>query len=116
VTLTVVLACAAALLALGALAVILGRSAAAARIVYGASLIIAMISLATAATHLLSVAEPFRTTLPLGLPWLGSHFRLDALSAFFLVVVDLGAASASLFALGASTERLQRSAPARFSA
>ncbi len=39
-------------------------------------------------------------TLPLGLPWLGAHFRLDALSAFFLAVVDLGAAAASLYALG----------------
>jgi formate hydrogenlyase subunit 3/multisubunit Na+/H+ antiporter MnhD subunit len=36
----------------------------------------------------------------LGLPWLGAHFRLDALSAFFLAVVNLGAAAASLFALG----------------
>ena len=27
-------------------------------------------------------------TLPLGLPWLGAHFRLDALSAFFLAVVE----------------------------
>ena len=34
------------------------------------------------------------------MPWLGAHFRLDALSAFFLIVVDLGAMSASLFALG----------------
>ena len=34
------------------------------------------------------------------MPWLGAHFRLDALSAFFLVVVDLGALGASLFALG----------------
>ena len=39
-------------------------------------------------------------TLPLGLPWLGAHFRLDALAAFFLVVVNLGGAAASLFALG----------------
>ncbi len=35
-----------------------------------------------------------------GLPWLGAHFRLDALSAFFLVVINLGGAAASLFALG----------------
>src|SRR5206468_9494708 len=35
-----------------------------------------------------------------GLPWLGAHFRLDTLSAFFLAVIDLGAAAASLFALG----------------
>ena len=34
------------------------------------------------------------------MPWLGAHFRFDALSAFFLVVVDLGALGASLFALG----------------
>ena len=39
-------------------------------------------------------------TLPLGLPWIGAHFRLDALAAFFLVVVDLGSAGASLYALG----------------
>jgi len=38
--------------------------------------------------------------LPVGLPWLGAHFRLDALSAFFLLVVNLGAAAASLFGLG----------------
>src|ERR1019366_2979816 len=39
-------------------------------------------------------------TLPLGLPWLGAHFRIDPLAAFFLVVVNLGGAAASLFALG----------------
>ena len=39
-------------------------------------------------------------TLPLGLPWLGAHFRLDRLGAFFLLVVNLGGALASLYALG----------------
>ena len=39
-------------------------------------------------------------TLPLGLPWLGAHFRLDHLSAFFLLVVNLAGALASLYALG----------------
>jgi hydrogenase-4 component B len=39
-------------------------------------------------------------TLPLGLPWLGAHFRLDALAAFFLLVVNLGSAAASLYGLG----------------
>src|SRR5712671_6991036 len=39
-------------------------------------------------------------TLPMGLPWLGAHFRIDALAAFFLLVVNLGGAAASLFALG----------------
>jgi formate hydrogenlyase subunit 3/multisubunit Na+/H+ antiporter MnhD subunit len=38
--------------------------------------------------------------LPLGLPWLGAHVRLDSLSAAFLVVVNLGGAAASLYGLG----------------
>jgi formate hydrogenlyase subunit 3/multisubunit Na+/H+ antiporter MnhD subunit len=100
VTLTVALACAAALLALGPFAVIIGRFPAATRLVYGASMVVAAISLVAATAQLLGAAEPWRLALPLGVPWLGAHFRLDALSAFFLVVVDLGAVSASLFALG----------------
>ncbi len=99
-TLAVALACTAGLFALGALAVIIGRSPAATPVVYGASMIIAAISLIAAAGHLLGAAPPLSLTLPLGVPWLGAHFRLDALSAFFLLVVDLGALSASLFALG----------------
>ena len=39
-------------------------------------------------------------SLPLGLPWIGAHFRVDSLSAFFLVVVNLGAAGASIYAIG----------------
>ena len=99
-TLTIVLVCAAALLALAPVAVMLARSPAATRIVYAASLIVSAISLAAALTHLLGSAAPVGITLPVGLPWLGAHLRIDALSAFFLVVVDLGAFSASLFALG----------------
>jgi formate hydrogenlyase subunit 3/multisubunit Na+/H+ antiporter MnhD subunit len=38
--------------------------------------------------------------LPIGLPWLGAHFRLDPLAAAFLVVVNLGGATASLYGLG----------------
>jgi hydrogenase-4 component B len=100
VTLTVVLACAAALLALAPIAVMIGRSPAATPLVYGASTIVTAISLAAASAHLLSAAAPLGVTLPVGLPWLGAHLRLDALSAFFLVVVDLGAFAASVFALG----------------
>ena len=48
-----------------------------------------------------SARPPTRlVTLPIGLPWLGAHFRLDALASFFLVVVNLGGAAASLYALG----------------
>jgi hydrogenase-4 component B len=100
VTLTVILACAATLLALAVLAVTAARSAAATPVIYGASMIVAAISLAAAAIHLLGAQTPASLTLPLGVPWLGAHFRLDTLSAFFLVVIDVGAVSASLFALG----------------
>ena len=43
---------------------------------------------------------PQTLRLPIGLPWLGAHFRLDPLAAAFLVVVNLGAATASLYGLG----------------
>jgi len=100
VTLTIALAGTAALFALAALAVVLAGAAAATRIVYGACTIVTAVSLVAAAAHLLNAAAPLSLTLPLGVPWLGAHFRLDALSAFFLIVVDLGALCASVFALG----------------
>jgi len=98
--LTVALACVVLLLAVAALAVAIGRSAAATPIVYGACLVASLVCLVAALAHLLGQAAPVTTTLPLGLPWIGAHFRIDALSAFFLVVVNLGGAAASLFALG----------------
>ncbi|MBL1255289.1 hydrogenase 4 subunit B [Methylocystis sp. Sn-Cys] len=45
-------------------------------------------------------AHVLQTTLPLGLPWIGMRFRIDALSAFFLAVVNLGGAAASVYAIG----------------
>jgi formate hydrogenlyase subunit 3/multisubunit Na+/H+ antiporter MnhD subunit len=96
----VVLICAAILLALAPAAVILVHSPAATRLIYGACMIVSAVSLAAALTHLLGAAPAADVTLPLGLPWVGAHLRIDALSAFFLVVVDLGAFAASLFALG----------------
>ena len=35
--------------------------------------------------------------LPIELQWLGAHFRIDALVAFFLAAVNFGDAAASLF-------------------
>jgi formate hydrogenlyase subunit 3/multisubunit Na+/H+ antiporter MnhD subunit len=80
-------------------AIAISSHRAASRIVYGASLVASSIALAAALAHLIG-ASPATLTLPLGLPWLGAHFRLDALAALFLVVVNLGGASASLYALG----------------
>lgn len=98
--LTIILGCDGALLALAVLAIAVARSAPATRVIYGASLIVAAISLVAAARHLLGASPAVSMTLPFGVPWLGAHLRLDALSAFFLVVVDFGACIASLFALG----------------
>jgi formate hydrogenlyase subunit 3/multisubunit Na+/H+ antiporter MnhD subunit len=38
--------------------------------------------------------------LPLGVPWIGSHFRLDALAALFLTIVGFGGCVASVYAIG----------------
>lgn len=70
------------------------------RRVYSATLGICTILLLLALSHLLGRHEAALLILPLGLPWLGAAFQLDALSAFFLIVVNLGGAIASLFALG----------------
>src|SRR3972149_8136179 len=102
-TLTVILACVAALLVVSALSLALHGSALGRIVPYGASLIIAVAGLAAALVQLLGPGPDEILTLPIGLPWLGAHFRLDALSAFFLVVVNLGAAAASLYALGFGT-------------
>ncbi len=89
----------AVLLVLAPVAIALGRSAPATIVTYGTSLIV---SLLMGVIGLLSLvgAPVASVTLPLGLPWLGAHFRIDALSAFFLLVVNLGGAGASLYALG----------------
>jgi len=99
-TIMLALSCTAVLLAVAALAVVLARSAAATPTVYGLCLGASAVLLGAALLHLLGGSTPIDATLPLGLPWLGAHFRIDALSAFFLAVVDLGGFAASLFALG----------------
>ena len=89
----------AALLVLAPIAVALATSMRASNIIYGACLVVTLllgvIGLVSLSERTFSIA-----TLPLGLPWLGAHFRIDALSAFFVIIVNLGGAAASLFALG----------------
>src|SRR5436190_4611887 len=98
--LTIALLCICLLLVLPAIAVAVGHSATGTTIIYGTSLVVLTISLAAALVQLLTAMAPASITLPIGLPWLGAHFRMDALCAFFLVVVNLGGAGASVFALG----------------
>jgi formate hydrogenlyase subunit 3/multisubunit Na+/H+ antiporter MnhD subunit len=89
------------LLATAILGIALGRRAVGRRLVYGIALIVCAAMAAIALLQLLDpAATPSEAWLPLGLPWQGSHFRLDALSAFFTFVTGLGGAVASLFALG----------------
>src|SRR5262245_3820472 len=99
-TATLALSCTAVLLALAPLAIIIGRSSSATPVVYGLCLVASVVAFGAAVVHLLGASVQVRVTLPLGLPWLGAHFRIDELSAFFLAVVNLGAFAASLFALG----------------
>jgi hydrogenase-4 component B len=98
--LSIILASSAAFLLLSVLAILLHAQPFARVIVYGGSLIIAGTGLAVALDALIAQSPAESLILPVGLPWLGAHFRLDTLSAFFLAVVDLGAAVASLFAVG----------------
>jgi hydrogenase-4 component B len=93
--------CVAALFITTLLGLMAARSPAGTPLVYGASCAISTVAFAAALVQLLGVgAPPPMIVLPLGLPWLGAHFRLDALAAFFLAVVNLGGATASFYALG----------------
>jgi hydrogenase-4 component B len=94
------LECVAALLGLALVALAIGRGRTGSAIVYGLSFLVCGAALAAALVALVGGAAPVERGLPLGLPWLGAHFRIDALAAFFLIVVDLGGAAASLYALG----------------
>ena len=89
----------AALLALSPVAVFLATSPRANGIVYTPCLIITL-TLGAVGGMCLFGQPTSSVSLPLGLPWLGAHFRIDALSALFVIVVNLGGAAASLFALG----------------
>ncbi len=87
-----------ALLTLSPVAIALTRAGSA--FIYAASLLLALVLGANALVVLLGLTTPSSWLLPFGLPWLGAHFRLDPLAAFFLLVVNLGGAAASLFAIG----------------
>jgi len=97
---TVSLLGSAAMLGLSVVAVIIGRLRSATSIVYITSAAISLGLLANASCALVGGLQSEKLTLPLGLPWLGASFHIDALSSLFLLVVNLGAAAASLYAIG----------------
>jgi len=94
------LLCVLALLGIAAAAVVVHRLRAGSALVYGAAAAVNAVLLAIGLVFLLRGSDPSVTKLAMGLPWLGAHFRLDALSAAFLAVVNLGSAAASLYAIG----------------
>ena len=92
--------CVPGFLGLAGLAVVVGRSRMATSLVYGGALAVALVALGAALTCFLASGPPWTMALPIGLPGIGARFRVDAPSAFFLVIVNLGAATTSLYALG----------------
>ena len=89
-----------ALLALPLLALVTRRWPATTLLIYGACLAICVLLFVAAVTYLVGDDAAASLWLPIGLPWTGANFRVDALAAFFLAVINLGGAGASLFALG----------------
>jgi hydrogenase-4 component B len=96
----VVLLAVAALFGLAVLGAAQASPSRARRVVYGGSVLLCAASMAFCLDRLLAFGAPEDVVLPLALPWLGAHFRLDMLSAAFLVVVDLGAIGSGVFAIG----------------
>lgn len=95
--LTAVFTAALALLALGAGGAALRRHT----LVYSGSAAACAVAFLAALLWLLgSGGEPEHLVLPVGLPWLPVHLRLDALAAFFLLLVDGLGLLASIYALG----------------
>src|SRR5260221_5191801 len=104
-----VLALACAWLAIGALGLLRHDSIGwATRVLYPAG---AVAGLALATVALLAIFQPaVALVLPLGLPDLAFHARLDALSALFLLLLGAVAARVSVYA-GGQFKRLQRNPP-----
>jgi hydrogenase-4 component B len=92
--------CVAGLLALAVAAAAVARRPWATPLVYGACCALSLVALAAALARLVGAFGDGDVVLPIGLPGLGAHLRMDALAAFFLVVVNLGGAAASLYAVG----------------
>src|SRR6185369_5248107 len=96
--LSLVLAAIAAWLALGTLGLVRARSLTFVRVLFpvGAAVGVALAVIAGWAIG----APPSATVLPLGLPDLPFHLRVDALSAFFLLLLGATGAAISLFSAG----------------
>jgi formate hydrogenlyase subunit 3/multisubunit Na+/H+ antiporter MnhD subunit len=97
--LTVILFCLLALLLLSLLAAGISAMPWANAVIYGGCALASAVAL-TAAVLALATGQGAAVVLPIGLPWLGLHLRLDALAAGFLAVIAFGGAASSLYAVG----------------
>ncbi|MCR4379252.1 MAG: hydrogenase 4 subunit B [Rhodospirillales bacterium] len=92
--------CVGLFLALALAAIVASGKPAASTFIYVAAIVPCGLVGIIGLTVLLGGVEVSKAVLPIGLPWLGAHFRLDALSAFFLFIIGLGGAITSLYAIG----------------
>ena len=97
----VIAAALSALLALAVLGVLAGTEMWRHRVIYACSAIACVALLFGGLKHLgQSPGAGPAIILPIGLPWMAAHFRLDNLSALFMVLVNFGTASASVYGIG----------------
>lgn len=90
--------------AAAALAAAIGRGAAL-RYVYPACLAASALAIACSLAALIAGQEA-ASVWPLGLPGIGFRLKLDALSAFFALIVNIGVFAAALYGLGLSPREL----------
>ncbi len=69
------------------------------RIVYPVAIVAALIAIACDLAALMSQGD-FAHVLPIGLPGTGLRLRLDTLSAFFGLIVNIGVLAAAIYGLG----------------
>jgi formate hydrogenlyase subunit 3/multisubunit Na+/H+ antiporter MnhD subunit len=98
------LVCIAVLLGAGVAASFAVRNRYGPRAIYVVCLTTCAMLFATSLNFLISGAATESRHLPIGLPWIGMHFDLDLLAALFLVIVNLGGMSASLYGIGSDAE------------
>ena len=83
----VALADVAALLAVAVAAVAVGRRPAGSAFVYAGCLGVSLALACGALARLLEGGAPADIVLPLGLPWIGAHFRVDGLAAVLAIEI-----------------------------
>lgn len=91
-----------ALLALPVLcviAIVFGRHGWNHGLVHGGCAVAAAVLVVAGLRHLGGIGDAPSVVLPFGLPWMHAHFRVDNLSALFLLIVNVPAACASVFGI-----------------